>query len=119
MQQLLFDTLYYVFILFFGVYSATKLVRGSFTRREWSLFGILSPVLLLIQGILLDLLGIEWIWRLYPLIAHLPIVLAFILFLSVKWDTALLSVIISYSLCQMMRWIGLVVNLFCRTYGLR
>ena len=117
MQQLLFDTLYYVFILFFGVYSATKLVRGSFTRREWSLFGILSPVLLLIQGILLDLLGFEWIWRLYPLIAHLPIVLAFILFLSVKWDTALLSVIISYSLCQMMRWIGLVVDLFCRTPG--
>ena len=67
------------------------------------------------QGLLLDLLDIEWIWRLYPLVAHLPIVLALLLFLHAKWSTALLSVIVSYSLCQMMRWIGLVVSVFCQT----
>jgi len=115
MQQTICDLLYYVYILFFGVYCAMKLTCGSFARKEWSLFGILSPALLLVQGILLELLGIEWIWRLYPLIAHLPIALALILFLHVKWDAALLSVIVSYSLCQMTRWIGLVVNLFCQT----
>lgn len=113
MQQTLSDILYYIFILFFGVFSAMKLACGSLTRKAWNLFAILCPALLLAQGILLELLGVDWIWKLYPAIAHLPIVLALILFLHVKWDTALLSVIISYSMCQMMRWIGLAVSVFC------
>lgn len=76
---------------------------------------MLCPALLLVQGILLELVGIDWIWRLYPLITHLPIVLTLILLLHVKWDSALLSVIISYSLCQVMRWVGLLVNIFSQT----
>ena len=76
---------------------------------------MLCPALLLVQGILMELLGIEWVRQLYPLITHLPIVLTLIFFLRVKWDQAILSVIISYSLCQLMRWVGLVVNLFCQT----
>jgi len=114
MQQMLCDILYYVYILFFGAYSAMKLACGKFARKTWNLFAVLCPALLLVQGILLEFLGIEWIWKLYPAIAHLPIALVLILFLHVKWDTALLSVFISYSLCQMMRWIGLAVNVFCQ-----
>lgn len=114
MQQMLYDILYYICVLFFGVYCAMKLACGPFTRREWRLFGVLCPALLLVQGVLLELLGMDWIWRLYPLIAHLPIVLTLIFSVRVKWDAALLSVIISYSLCQVMRWIGLVVALFCQ-----
>lgn len=112
MQQTVCDLLYYIYILLFGVYSAMRLACGSMSRKHWNLFAILCPVLLLVQGILLELLDIDWIWRLYPLITHLPIVLAFMLHLRVKWDAALLSVIISYSLCQMMRWIGLVISIF-------
>lgn len=114
MQHTVYDLLYYVYILFFGVYCAMKLTCGGFARKQWWLFGILSPALLLVQGIMLELLGMQWIWWLYPLIVHLPIVLVLVLGLHAKWDAALLSVIISYSLCQMMRWIGLVVNLFCQ-----
>ena len=112
MLQAVCDLLYYVFILLFGAYSAIRLACGNLVRKHWNLFFLLCPALLLSQGILLELLGLEWVWRLYPLVAHLPIVLAFILLLHIKWDTALLSVIISYSLCQLMRWIGLVVNIF-------
>lgn len=115
MQQTEYSLLYYVFILVFGVYCAMKMTCGSFSRKAWRLFGILCPTLLLAQGVLLELLGMDWVWWLYPLIVHLPIVLTLILFLHVKWTSALLSVIISYSLCQVMRWAGLVVNLFFQT----
>ena len=115
MQQAVCDILYYIYILLFGVYSATKMACGSFAQKQKNLFCLLCPALLIVQGIMLEFLGIEWIWRLYPLIAHLPIALVFILFLRVKWNAALLSVIVSYSLCQLMRWIGLVVNIFCQT----
>jgi len=114
MQPAIYDLLYYTYILIFGVYSAMKLACGCFARKQGSLFALLCPALLLVQAVLLEFLGIEWIWRLYPLITHLPIVLALILFLHVKWGAALLSIIISYSLCQLMRWIGLVVGIFCR-----
>lgn len=114
MQQMLCDILYYVYILFFGTYSAMKLASGSFVKKTWNLFAVLCPALLLVQGIMLEFLGIDWIWKLYPVVAHLPIVLVLMLQLHVKWDTALLSVVISYSLCQMMRWIGLAVNIFCQ-----
>lgn len=110
-----YDLLYYVFILCFGAYCAIKLTCGALSRREWNLFGVLCPTLLLVQGILLELLGMDWVWRLYPLIVHLPIALTLIFLLHVKWDSAFLSVIISYSLCQLMRWVGLVVSLFCQT----
>ena len=115
MQQMVCDILYYVYVLFFGAYSAIRLACGRFGQEQKRLFFVLCPGLLIVQGLLLDLLDIEWIWRLYPLVAHLPIVLALLLFLHAKWSTALLSVIVSYSLCQMMRWIGLVVSVFCQT----
>lgn len=114
MQQAFYDILYYIYIMLFGAYCAMRLACGSLARKHWRLLAFLCPVLLLGQGILLEFLGMEGIWRLYPLIVHLPIALAFILFLRVKWDAALLSVIISYSLCQLMRWVGLVVDMLFR-----
>ena len=114
MQQMLCDIVYYIYILFFGTYSAMKLACGRVAGKTWNLFVVLCAVLLLVQGILLEFLEIEWIRKLYPFITHLPIVLVLMLFLHVQWDTALLSVFISYSLCQMMRWIGLAVNVFCQ-----
>ena len=113
--QELCDMLYYVYILLFGVYSAMKVACGRLGRREATLAVILCPSLLLVQGVMLEWLGMDWIWRLYPLIAHLPIVLVLTWRMRVKWDAAFLSVIISYALCQMMRWVGLVVELFCHS----
>ena len=49
---------------------------------------------------------------LYPLIAHLPIILILMLHCKVRFDRALASVLISYSLCQLPRWVGLVVYAF-------
>jgi len=110
MQSIIYDILYYIYVLFFGVYVSLKIACGTVAGREWRLFAVISPALLIFQGIFLQLCGFDMVWMLYPCIVHLPITLALILFLKVKWDTALVSVVISYSMCQVLRWIGLVID---------
>lgn len=112
MQDMIYEVLYYVYVLFFGVYISLQIVHGRLEAREWKLFLGLCPVLLIIQGACLQLCDMDRVRILYPLITHLPTLLAYILLLKARWDRALVSVIISYSLCQLPRWIGLVIQTF-------
>lgn len=108
MISILYELLYYSCIACFGVYISMKLSCGVFSVRHWKLFGLSSAVLLLIQGVCSLLLGLEAVRMLYPLITHLPLMLLLILYLKTRWDIAFTSVITSYALCQLPRWIGLV-----------
>ena len=104
------DILYYIYVLFYGVYVSMRIACGRFTTREWRFFAVICPLLLLIQGIYLHLGGIDSVWLQYPMIVHLPIVLALIGERRVKWDVAVVSVVISYAMCQLPRWLGLVIE---------
>lgn len=112
MQAALYEVLYYIYILIFGVYVSLRIAHGALTTKTWRVFAALCPVLLLLQGICLHVWDLETVRRLYPLITHLPIILACILLLDIRWDMALVSVVISYSLCQLPRWAGLVISAF-------
>ena len=105
------DILYYIYILFFGTYVSVGLACGFNGAKERKIISIICSVLLIVQGIALQLWGMDMIWKLYPLIAHLPITLAIIFLLKKKWDVALISVMISYCVCQILRWIGLVIDI--------
>ena len=110
MQKNLYDILYYIYVLFFGVYVSMRLACGSAGARERKIIWVISLTLLTVQGIVLQAWGIRMVWMLYPAIVHLPIMLAIIFLLKAKWDAALISVMISYSICQFLRWIGLVMD---------
>ena len=112
MQGMLYEILYYVYVLFFGVYASLKIAQGTLEAREWKIFLGLCPILLLLQGACLQIWDMEQVRLLYPLITHLPTLLAYILLLKVRWDRALVSVVFSYSMCQLPRWIGLVIYSF-------
>ena len=111
MQTAVYDLLYYVYVLFFGVYVSIRLSCGRLGEKHWKLFGVSSVALLMMQGIITLLLGMETVRMLYPLIAHLPIVLSLVFCLKAKWDVALTSVITSYALCQLTRWVGLMIGM--------
>lgn len=109
---MIYEVLYYIYILVFGAYASLRIACGSLHRRNWRLMGLLCPCLLLLQGLCLSLWSMDTVRLLYPLIAHLPIILILILHRKVCFDRALASVLISYSLCQLPRWVGLVVYAF-------
>lgn len=110
MSSILYDVLYYVYVLFFGVYVSIRIACGTVSAKGWKVFAALCPLLLILQGICLQLFGMDMVWRLYPAIVHLPLALCLILVLRAKWDAALFGVIISYSMCQLLRWIGLLIE---------
>lgn len=110
MQTIIYDVLYYAYILFFGTYVSIRLACGCVAAKEWKSVLCLGLALLMAQGMTLQMWGIDMVWKLYPAIVHLPITLTIIFVLKAKWDVALISVMIAYSLCQPLRWIGLVLD---------
>lgn len=108
MPDMIYEVLYYVYILVFGVYVSMRLACGRLSARNWQIFAWLCLALLVMQGVCLQFLGIDRVWALYPLITHLPMLLTLIWLLKQQWGRALVSVVISYSLCQLPRWAGLV-----------
>lgn len=106
-----YELLYYVYVLLFGVYASMHMVCGAPNARFWLIAGILCPALLLAQGICLHFFGADGVRMIYPLIAHLPMVLSLRFAMNARWETALVSVLISYSLCQLLRWVGLAAEL--------
>ena len=112
METVFLDVVYYIYILLFGAYVSIKIACGKIEKKEWQVFCFTCPLLLLLQGVGLQFLGLTTVRMLYPLITHLPILLVLIVTLKVHWERSLLSVIISYSLCQLTRWIGLVLDSF-------
>lgn len=109
MQQNAYELLYYIYILLFGVYASLRLSCGAMAARHWRVFCGASPLLLLLQGVCLQIWDMDVVRLLYPFITHLPVFLALLLVLKIKWNAALTSVIISYALCQLPRWVGLAI----------
>lgn len=105
------ELLYFVFVFLFGVYTSLRIGCGRPADRFGRVFAWLCPCLLLGQGLCLQWLGLTGVRMLYPLLVHLPLVLALALWMKVRWDTALVSMLVSYSLCQLLRWMGLAIGL--------
>jgi len=115
MQLLTYDILYYIYVLIFGIYVSFRLALGSLCLKAWRLFAASCPILLLFQGVSLYLWNMDTVRLLYPLIVHLPVILILALLMKIRLITALSAVIISYSLCQLLRWVGLVIGCFTLT----
>ena len=84
------------FVLIFGLFLSFGIACGWDNRREKRIVLILCPVLLLIQGLFWLLWGTQTVQKLYPLIAHLPLVLVLVFALKQKLRVALVSVCIAY-----------------------
>lgn len=108
MQTSAYEILYYMYVFVFGSFVSMRIACGSFTAKTWRVFAVLCPALLLLQGIALQFCGMDMVWKLYPLIAHLPLMVIMVAALHAKWVASAVSVIISYSMCQMLRWLGLL-----------
>lgn len=111
MQFLSYDLPYNIYVLLFGVYVSMKTACSSLSAKHWRLFLISCPLLLLLQGAVMLLWDADAVRFFYPLITHLPMILIIVRFAHVRWDIALVSVAISYSICQLPRWLGLLLSM--------
>jgi len=108
-QPLSYDLPYSIYVLLFGVYVSMKIACGNFSSKHWRLFLVACPLLLLLQGIVLLYVNADAVRLFYPMITHVPLILLLIFPFAVRPDIAVVSVMISYSVCQLPRWLGLLL----------
>lgn len=95
-------------LLLFGVFACTAFAGIRLSSRSclWNLvFCLLCGILQLICYVILSE---EAVWKLYPLITHLPCVLLLMLFYRKNAVTALASVFAAYLCCQPAKWFGIL-----------
>lgn len=97
-------------VLIYGVLLSTQIAGGWHDRRQRLVVAVLCPILLLAQGVCWHLLGVERVRQLYPLIVHLPLVLVMMLCLKKNIEMAIASVCTAYLLCQLPRWLSLLIS---------
>lgn len=108
-QTVLFYT-HYTLILLFGILLSAVF---SGVQITWKNTGILSG-LFAISGIMQIVLFISFgeatVWKLYPVITHLPIVFLLCLYYHKRISTALAAITTAYLCCQPAKWFGLLIS---------
>lgn len=104
------DVFNYCLVLIYGLFLSVEISGGCKTRRERIGVLLMCPAFLLIQTPFWLILGVDSAKRLYPLIVHLPLLLALILGLKKTPGIALISVCTAYLCCQLPRFGNILVT---------
>lgn len=102
---------YYAMLLLFGIllsFSFADIRYEDKASRRYGLATILACAVL--QGVVYLLTTEDVVWRLYPFITHLPIVLSLCFLFRKRVLTALASVTSAYLCCQPAKWFGILVQ---------
>lgn len=100
----------YGLVFFFGASLSVSIAGGCKTRREWVLLAALCPVFLTFQTISWLILGLDTTKQLYPLLIHLPLLLALIFGLKRPASISLISICAAYLCCQLPRCCDITVT---------
>lgn len=103
----LLEALNYGLVLLYGIFLSTAIAGSAKDNRI--LISVFSLLLLLLQTVVAGLLGVEAMRRFYPLLVHLPLILLLIFGLQKTPGIAATSVFTAYLLCQLPRWVKLLV----------
>ncbi len=95
-------------ILLFGVLLSVGFAGVSLTRKNVLKTLLFCILLGAVQGILLLALDENIVWKTYPLITHLPLVLLMVFSFGKRPVTAIISVFTSYLFCQPAKWFGVL-----------
>ena len=94
----------YVFLLIFGISLSFSFAGINFSKKnvliEFSVL-LLSTVL---QVFAFALFGEDFVWKAYPLLAHLPIALLLLFYYKKRISTILASISSAYLCCQPAKW---------------
>lgn len=92
----------------FGIVLSALFCDIKWTRRKCIFFVLVSAAILLMQGIVFKESSLQTVHCVYPLITHLPLVIALcILSKSCLWPVV--TVLTAYLFCQIRRWLALCV----------
>ena len=100
----------YFTALIFGMALAASFAGMPSTRKNHLVLGCYTVVIFIIQVACLFSWGMDITWKIYPLIAHLPIAAFIALYLKCSWLISVISMFAAFLCCQPPRWIGSVAG---------
>ena len=101
----------YGLVLVYGLVLTAEIAGGCAGRRQRCFLAGLSAVFLLVQFLCWQLFGFETVERLYPLIVHLPLILALVLVLKKPVFVSAVSTCTGYLCCQIPNWGRAVIEM--------
>ena len=93
-------------VLIFGVFLSSSFANIEFTKKNTFIILTLCALLAAFQGILMYLFNEELLWKMYPIITHLPLMLFLTFFFKKRLLTVTVSIFTAYLLCQPAKWFG-------------
>jgi len=96
----------YLAALLFGMVVAASFAGMPSTRKNYLVLGCYTVVVFIIQVLCLFRWGMDTTWKMYPLLAHVPIVTFITLYLKRSLLISVTSMFSAFLCCQPPRWIG-------------
>jgi len=100
--------IHYGLLLLFGIVLSCAFAGVRFAKRN-----IAAEVLLFVFCGLLQIIAYitcsnETLWKIYPLIAHLPVLILLCIYFRKRLSTAISAICSAYMFCQPAKWFGLL-----------
>lgn len=100
----------YFVMLLFGAELAVGFAGMPRTQKNHIVLTGVLITLFILQVMSLHQLGMATMIKLYPLFAHLPMIIFIKFYLKRPWMIALVSMFVSFLCCQVPRWLGSVIE---------
>lgn len=109
--MLSFSIINYCFVWIYGLIISLSFASVSLKRYRKSVV-LIALGFLLVQSIINMLLGEDFLYKSYPFVTHIPLVILLVSYYKKPINIALVSVLTAYLLCTPRKWIGTVVSSF-------
>jgi len=100
----------YFVALLFGTAVAAGFAGMPAARKNYLVLFCFTIVIFMVQVACLFRYGMEFTWKIYPLICHLPIAAFIAVYLKRTWLISVISMFTSFLCCQPPRWMGSVAG---------
>lgn len=101
---------HYALVLLFGIMLSASFSGVRPTGKNAAILFVLFTLSGIAQLAFFFFFTEATVWKVYPLIAHLPIVILLCTYYRSRISTALAAVTTAYLCCQPAKWLGLLIN---------
>ncbi|MDD4689660.1 MAG: ATP-binding protein [Eubacteriales bacterium] len=109
---ILIDLLRYSMIAIFGVVLSVYFTGADNQKGSTKKIALFSAFVTVFQLLFQTAFGFEFTKWMYPLIAHIPLVIFLVVAFNRSWSISVAGVLLAYSCCQIPRWIAATSHLF-------
>jgi len=109
MDTILFYTLY-TLLLMFGILLSVAFAGVRLSKGNALIISVLFALCGIIQATAYALFNEMLVWKIYPLIGHMPVILLLCLYFRLRISTSLAAVVTTYLCCQPAKWFGIFME---------